>query len=72
LIYPRALSLPCAKGRVITPKGFVSVEWENASEKFSISIDAPLGIPVIVRLPDGSEKAYPEGGSISVHSNFRR
>jgi len=66
LIQPEPLSLPSAKGKVITPKGLVSVEWERADGKFNIRFEAPADIPVTLKLTDGTEKHYANGGNGNV------
>ncbi|HHY81352.1 MAG TPA: family 78 glycoside hydrolase catalytic domain [Clostridiales bacterium] len=62
-IEPHVLDLPDFSGRVITPKGMVSVSWKMDSGRFSISGQVPDEVPVELYLPDGTKQLYLHGGA---------
>jgi alpha-L-rhamnosidase len=63
LIEPKALSLKDMSGKVITPKGYVTVQWTIEGQVFKINIASPEDIPCTLRLPDGKEHNFMGSGS---------
>ena len=61
-IEPKVLSFADFSGKVITPKGLVTVGWKKSDAKFMISGRVPDGIPFELCLPDGTEQIYLQGG----------
>ena len=57
-IAPKSAGLTWASGEVITPRGLVKVAWrftgEGEAARFELEGEVPVGVPVIVQLPDGS------------------
>lgn len=60
-IQPRPGRLSRASGRVCTPRGFVSVDWQRKGDQFDLRIDAPTDTPVEIILPDGTVHRYMGG-----------
>ena len=63
-VAPHRCGLNRAEGAVCTPRGPVRVAWRQESGRFALSIQAPAGTPVRVRLPNGEQRAF-EGGSFT-------
>jgi hypothetical protein len=63
-VVPHRCGLAHARGRVCTPRGPVSVEWQVLDGQFQIEIDAPDATPVHVRLPGGAWRQF-GGGNFS-------
>lgn len=61
-IKPNPLRFPDFSGKIITPKGLVTVGWRRSEAKFMISGRVPDGIPFELCLPDGTEQLYLHGG----------
>lgn len=66
IIEPRTLSLKDMKGKVITPKGIVEVEWVVEDNSFRLSINTPKGVPCKIKLPNGSEYKLSQGGKFKI------
>ncbi|MBO9598733.1 MAG: hypothetical protein J7559_13065, partial [Cohnella sp.] len=56
VVEPRIAGLAYASGEAITPRGTVRVHWTIENGLFRIDVGGPSGTPVVVRLPDGSER----------------
>ena len=63
-VAPQRCGLTRAEGAVCTPRGPVRVSWRHEGGRFSLSIQAPAGTPVRVRLPNGEQRAF-AGGAFS-------
>jgi Glycogen debranching enzyme len=57
-----AVVLPEASGVVPTPAGEVRVSWRQDGRSVLLEADAPEGVPVHVRLPDGTSHTFARGG----------
>jgi hypothetical protein len=61
--------LPCdlheLSGTLPTPQGDIFVTWKIVDGIYHLSARTPA-VPVTVRLPDGREAFFPEGGNISM------
>lgn len=64
-LVPHRCGLTHAKGSVCTPHGLVKVAWRVADGLFTLEATIPAGIPVDVRMPDGSRHAF-SGGDIKL------
>ena len=58
IVKPARWNMNWAEGMVPTPKGDVSVRWDAVDGEMSIHIEGPAGVPLEVRLPDGSIHAF--------------
>ncbi len=47
LVRPAPGAMTWAKGRVVTPKGTVAVEWERKNGALELKIDAPAGVEIV-------------------------
>ena len=56
-ISPVVGPLRWAKGSASTPHGLVEVEWRLEADQFTIRINAPAGIPAMIRMPVGENPA---------------
>ena len=66
LIEPKCTYINEIKGEVTTPKGPVNLEITNTNNKQTIKGKSPKGIPLKIKLPNGKEKTYPDGGSFEL------
>lgn len=62
LIEPKCFYIKGLKGKVITPKGIVQVEFKKEEEVFRITGKAPQDTELVLRLPGNIEQVYPKGG----------
>ena len=69
-IAPAAPVFSQASGTMPTPAGEVRVAWRREERGFSLEADAPPGVPVLIRLPDGTTHTFPRGGS-GLHAEGR-
>lgn len=53
--------LTWAKGSVVTPYGEIISDWRLEEDKFTISIQVPVGTACQLVLPDGSSRTYGSG-----------
>ncbi len=51
LIAPRPVDLAWAKGKVPTPRGEISVDWNKTEKAFVLKTELPAGIPGDIRIP---------------------
>ena len=65
-IQPIGLYLPNAKGRVITNRGPVEVEWHKIGKDLAIKGMVPKGVPLEVVLPSGEVFDFPQGGAFCI------
>ena len=61
LVRPQPSGLRWAHGQVPTPHGIVSCDWRFSEESFTLTVDAPSGIPTIVELPVAGTVTVLEG-----------
>jgi len=66
LIEPKCTYISEIEGEVTTPKGPVRINITNTDGKFKITGQTPEGVPVYVKLPSGTEKAYLNGGNFEL------
>ena len=64
-IQPKAVWVEDCSGKVVTPCGVVCVHFWQDRQGIHVKIEAP-SVPVYVRLPDGTDKEFPEGGHIQL------
>jgi alpha-L-rhamnosidase len=63
-IAPQRCGLTHARGTVCTPRGPVAVTWRVDGGRFSIDVNAPVNVPVHLRLPGGESRDF-AGGKFS-------
>ncbi|MDG0794169.1 alpha-L-rhamnosidase N-terminal domain-containing protein [Cohnella ginsengisoli] len=63
-IAPRPEGLAWASGTTPTPNGPVKTAWRRDGDVFTLSVDAPPGIPVDIVLPDGTTREAQGGETI--------
>lgn len=68
-IEPHTLSLPNAKGRVITAKGIVEVEWKKTQYGLKLRGNVPKGLYTRIVLQGKTVKELPQGGDFMVEDN---
>lgn len=61
-IEPHCLSLQNMRGQAITPKGTVQVDWFREDGVVEIAGQSPVGTPLLIVMPDGSQHSLPQGG----------
>ncbi|WP_309119027.1 alpha-L-rhamnosidase C-terminal domain-containing protein [Paenibacillus sp.] len=65
-IEPCIGSLQWARGKVITTRGEVSVEWKVSGQgDFTIRVEGPADCPMRLVLPDGSIRMLPNGSAFA-------
>jgi len=47
LVKPVPGAMTWAKGKVVTPKGMIAVEWKRENGKLALRIDAPAGVEIV-------------------------
>jgi hypothetical protein len=65
-VAPQPCGLTWASGSVPTPRGPVTVHWEDGSEGFRIKVQSPPGVTVHVVSPDGECDSFAGGNYESV------
>ncbi|MBS4199873.1 hypothetical protein KHA93_09405 [Bacillus sp. FJAT-49732] len=64
LVKPQIGNLSWAKGSVATPHGLIYVEWKVEDNEFSIVIDGPEHIPLLLSLPNETVISYASASKI--------
>jgi len=67
-IEPHALSLPNARGKAITAKGIVEVEWERMQNGLKLSGNVPKGVNARIVLQGKTVLELPQGGDFKVQT----
>lgn len=64
-IQPQVAAASSAHGAFHVPTGAIRVRWStDATGNFDLTASTPVGVPVTVVLPDGSEQRFATGGSL--------
>jgi hypothetical protein len=70
-VHPKLGELKWAKGKVTTINGIVEVEWKVNDGRFSIEVNGPEKIPLILLLPDGSNKYFDSAHNVKEACNLQ-
>lgn len=68
-VTPHRCGLTHARGTVCTPRGPVTVAWQCEGGRFVLTVEAPAGTPVRLRLPDGAGAEF-GGGKHTMETNL--
>lgn len=60
-VAPHRCGLSHASGKVCTPRGPISVAWQQEGTRFTLEINAPSDTPVDVVFPDGTKRSFGGG-----------
>jgi len=63
-VQPNLGNLTWAKGSICTPEGLISVDWKIDHNLFTIQIDGPEQVPLVLKLPDGTTINYNNAANI--------
>jgi hypothetical protein len=72
VVAPRPEGLDWARGKVPIPQGEVSVDWRIEAGRFHLTVEAPAGIPLELRLPDGSVMVTDGSGRYTGSCPYRK
>lgn len=56
--------LDFAEGSMATPQGLVRVRFDRTGDRFAVAVDGPPGVPLSLRLPDGTVKEFDSAAGV--------